>query len=138
MPNLNRVTLMGHLGRDPETRYTPNGKAVSNLSVATTDRYKDGDEWKETTEWHRITAWGKTAELSSQLHKGDSVYVEGKLQTRKWQDKEGNDRYTTEIIASTVWPLGKLAAEAKADTPAKADPAPSKGGFDDLESDVPF
>ena len=101
---LNKVMLIGNLGKDPEIRYTSGGDAVATLSLATTERWKDkSGEQKEQTEWHRVTAWGSLAEIMGKyLHKGSKVYIEGKLQTRKWQDKEGNDRYTTEIRADQL------------------------------------
>jgi single-strand DNA-binding protein len=109
MASVNKVIIVGNLGRDPETRYMPNGDAVCNIAVATTETWKDkhsGDK-KETTEWHRITFYRKLAEIAGQyLKKGSSCYVEGKLQTRKWTDKDGVERYTTEIIGDTMQMLG--------------------------------
>ena len=99
---LNKAMIIGHLGQDPEVRYTNNGDAVASLSVATSERWKDKatGEQKEHTEWHRVTAWGSLAEIMGKyLHKGSKVYIEGKLQTRKYQDQSGNDRWTTEIVA---------------------------------------
>ena len=97
---LNKVLIIGNLGKDPEVRYTSGGTQVCNFSVATTERWRDqGGQLQESTEWHRITAWGKLAEICGQyLRKGSKVYIEGKLQTRKWQDQSGQDRYTTEIV----------------------------------------
>src|SRR6476659_252643 len=108
MGSVNKVQLIGNLGRDAEMRYTPGGAAVATLNLATTDVFKDRQGQKqEATEWHRIVLWGKTAEsLSNYLTKGKQIYVEGKLQTRKWQDKDGNDRYTTEIRADRITLLG--------------------------------
>ena len=105
---VNRVTLIGNLGQDPETRNTQGGQTVCNLRVATTDKYKDRDgTWVDRTEWHTVTVWGKQAEACGQyLRKGKQVYVEGRLQTRKWQDKEGKDRYSTEVVADNVRFLG--------------------------------
>ena len=105
---VNKVILIGNLGQDPETRNTQGGQAVCNLRVATTDKYKDRDgTWVDRTEWHTVTVWGKQAEACGQyLHKGKQVYVEGRLQTRKWQDKEGKDRYSTEVVADNVRFLG--------------------------------
>ena len=108
MASINKVILIGNLGRDPELRYTQSGQAVANFSLATTDRFsnREGDR-QERTEWHRVTVWGKTAENCAQyLNKGRSVYVEGRLQTREWEDKEGQKRRTTEVIAQTVQFLG--------------------------------
>ncbi len=109
MASVNKVIIVGNLGRDPETRYMPNGEAVTNIAVATTESWKDKNtgEKKELTEWHRITFYRKLAEIAGQyLKKGSQIYVEGRLQTRKWQDKEGVERYTTEIIADTMQMLG--------------------------------
>lgn len=98
---LNKVMLIGNLGRDPEMRYTQGGAAVATLNIATTERWKDKDgQAQETTEWHRVIVWQKLAEIcGTYLHKGSKVYVEGRLQTRKWQDQNGNEKFTTEIIA---------------------------------------
>ncbi len=108
MASVNKVILVGNLGRDPELRYTPSGQAVANFSLATNESFTDkSGERQERTEWHRIVAWGKTAELCSQyLSKGRPVYIEGRLQTREWEDKEGIKRQTTEIVANTVQFLG--------------------------------
>ena len=108
MPALNRVTLIGNLGGDATLRYTNNGQAVSNLSLATTDKWRDaGGDLKEHTEWHRVTLWGKTAEsLNEYLTKGRQIYVEGRLQTREWEDKDGNKQRTTDIVARQVLLLG--------------------------------
>jgi len=108
MASVNKVILIGNLGRDPELRYTQGGQAVANFTLATNERFstKDGDK-QERTEWHRIVAWGRTGELCAQyLSKGRSVYIEGRLQTREWEDKEGQKRRTTEIVANTVQFLG--------------------------------
>jgi len=108
MASVNKVFLIGNLGRDPELRYTPSGQPVANFTLATTDNYtsKAGDR-EERTEWHRIVAWGKTAELCAQyLSKGRSVYIEGRLQTREWENKEGQKQRTTEVVANTVQFLG--------------------------------
>ena len=109
MASVNKVIIVGNLGRDPETRYMPNGEAVTNVAVATTESWKDksSGEKKELTEWHRITFYRKLAEIAGQyLKKGSQVYVEGRLQTRKWTDKDGVERYTTEIIADSMQMLG--------------------------------
>lgn len=108
MASLNKVILIGNLGKDPETRHMPMGSVVCNFSIATTDAWKDKEGQKhERTEWHNITMYGKLAEIAAQfLKKGSSVYVEGRLQTRKWQDKNGSDRYTTEIIVDQMQMLG--------------------------------
>ena len=106
--SVNKVILLGRLGNNPEIRYTPNGQAVANFSIATSESWNDKSGQKqERTEWHRIVVWAKLAELCGQyLAKGRQVYIEGKLQTRQWDDKEGNKRYTTEVVASTVQFLG--------------------------------
>lgn len=109
MASVNKVTLIGNLGRDPEVRYTPNGAAVCNVSIATTRNWKDknsGDKVEET-EWHRVVFYDRLAEIAGEyLKKGRSVYVEGRLKTRKWQDKDGKDNYTTEIVAEQMQLLG--------------------------------
>src|SRR3989339_642425 len=105
MASVNKVIIVGNLGRDPETRYLPSGEAVTNISIATTDTWKDKatGEKKEATEWHRVAFFGRLAEIAGEyLKKGSQVYVEGSLRTRKWQDKNGNDRYTTEVIANEM------------------------------------
>lgn len=109
MAGVNKVILVGNLGRDPELRYTKNGQAVANFSVATSESWqsRDGGGREERTEWHRVVAWAKTAELCAQyLSKGRTVYVEGQLRTREWEDREGNKRQTTEIHAQTVQFIG--------------------------------
>lgn len=111
MPSINKVILIGNLGRDPELRYTKSGQAVANFSLATSDSFTKDGQKEERTEWHRIVAWGKTAELCTQyLSKGRSVYIEGQLRTRDWEDKEGQKRSTTEIHAATVQFLGPRSA----------------------------
>lgn len=109
MASVNKVILIGNLGRDPELRFTQGGQAVCNFTIATTERFggRDGGAAQERTEWHRIVVWGKTAENCAQyLAKGRSVYIEGRLQTRDWEDKEGNKRRSTEVTANTVQFLG--------------------------------
>jgi single-strand DNA-binding protein len=153
MASVNKVILIGNLGRDPETRYMPDGGAVTNISVATTDAWKDkAGEKQEKTEWHRVAFFGKLAEIAGEyLKKGSQVYVEGRLQTRKWQDKDGNDKYTTEIVADRMQMLGSRQgmgggadreAPDREATPAKGagKPAAKAGGgkFDDFEDDIPF
>ncbi len=152
MASVNKVIIVGNLGRDPETRYLPSGEAVTNISVATTDTWKDkaSGEKKEATEWHRVSFFGRLAEIAGEyLKKGSQVYVEGSLRTRKWQDKEGKDRYTTEIRGDTMQMLGSRAgagearaapAEPRGEASAKAAPASKKpaGKFDDMEDDIPF
>ncbi|NYH97796.1 single-stranded DNA-binding protein [Cupriavidus plantarum] len=109
MASVNKVILVGNLGADPETRYMPSGDAVTNIRLATTDRYKDkqSGEFKEATEWHRIAFFGKLAEIAGQyLKKGSPVYIEGRIRTRKWQDQSGQDKYSTEIVADQMQMLG--------------------------------
>lgn len=107
--SVNKVILVGNLGKDPELRYTPSGAAVANFSIATSENFKDREGNRQTkTEWHNIVVWRQLAEICGKyLHKGRQVYIEGKLQTRKWQDRDGNDRYTTEIVADQMQMLGR-------------------------------
>jgi single-strand DNA-binding protein len=164
MASVNKVILVGNLGRDPETRYAPSGDAITNVTLATTDSWKDkaSGEKKEATEWHRVVFFGKLGEVAGQyLKKGRQIYVEGSLRTRKWTDKEGQERYTTEIVADEMKMLGtregsdsgagnssggsrpapgnangngnsRPPAQAPAAQPAGA------GGFDGFEDDIPF
>ncbi|HEX8012438.1 MAG TPA: single-stranded DNA-binding protein [Casimicrobiaceae bacterium] len=154
MASVNKVILVGNLGRDPETRYTTSGDAVTNIRVATTDTWKDKNgEKQEKTEWHTVVFFGRQAEIAGEyLKKGRQVYIEGRLQTRKWQDKDGQDRYTTEIIADRMQMLGSregggapaaadfaernAAAEPRA--AAKSGGAPAKKSVNDLDDDIPF
>jgi len=108
MASLNKVMLIGNLGKDPEVRYTQSGTAVASFSMATTEKFKSkAGEWEDRTEWHNVTVWGRLAEISGEyLSKGKPVYIEGRLQTRKWQDREGVDRYTTEVVAEKMQMLG--------------------------------
>jgi single-strand DNA-binding protein len=150
MASVNKVILIGNLGRDPEMRYMPSGDAIANLRIATTDTWKDKEGNKqEATEWHSVVFFGKQAEICGQyLKKGSSVYVEGSLRTRKWQDKEGNDRYTTEIRGDRMQMLGgRGGGMADYDAPAASDGAPRGGGakpaaggagYGDLDDDIPF
>ena len=153
MASVNKVILVGNLGRDPETRYTTGGEAVTNVSIATTDTWKDknGDK-QERTEWHRVAFFGKLAEIAGEyLKKGSQVYIEGRLQTRKWQDKDGQDKYTTEIVADRMQMLGSRSAagaggndlperERSPAATAGSAPrsAPAKKNVDDLDDDIPF
>jgi single-strand DNA-binding protein len=127
MASVNKVIVLGNLGRDPEVKFTPSGQAVCNFSVATTDKWDDKSGQKqERTEWHRIVVWGKLAELCGQyLKKGRQAYVEGRLQTREWQDKEGQKRTTTEIVAQAVQFLGGKGER----TEASAEPEPADTPF---------
>ncbi len=121
MASVNKVILVGNLGADPETRYLPSGDAVTNIRIATTDRYKDkqSNEFKEATEWHRIAFFGKLAEIAGQyLRKGSSVYIEGRIRTRKWQDQSGQDKYSTEIVADQMQMLGGRQGGQSADDDA--------------------
>jgi single-strand DNA-binding protein len=154
MASVNKVIIVGNLGRDPEVRYTPNGDSITNVTIATTDTWKDKatGEKKEATEWHRVVFFGKLAEIAGQyLKKGRQVYVEGALRTRKWQDKEGQERYTTEIVANEMKMLGSR--EGMSDAPPResgsgagsgggnrpaAAPQPACGNFNDFEDDIPF
>jgi single-strand DNA-binding protein len=154
MASVNKVILVGNLGADPETKYLPSGDAVTNIRLATTDRWKDkaSGEMKEATEWHRIAFFGRVAEIAGEyLKKGSQVYIEGRIRTRKWQDKDGQDRYSTEIVADTMQMLGARSgsgepreprAEAMGARPAEAKAASSAkkpaGKFDDMEDDIPF
>ena len=109
MASLNKVMLIGNLGKDPEVRYTTSGQAVASFNLATSEKYKNkqSGDWEEKTEWHRVTLWGKLAEIAGEyLVKGKTVYIEGRLQTRKWTDRDGNDRYTTEIVGDRMQMLG--------------------------------
>ena len=152
MASVNKVILVGNLGADPETRYTATGDAVCNVRLATTESWKDKNsgEKREITEWHRVVFYRKLAEIAGQyLKKGSQVYIEGRLKTRKWQDKDGQDRYTTEIEGTEMVMLGGrqgMGAPAQsggydsapndyAPAPAKNKPKPS---FDDLGDDIPF
>lgn len=151
MASVNKVILVGNLGADPEVRYLPNGDAVTNIRIATTESWKDKNtgEKKELTEWHRVVFYRKLAEIAGQyLKKGSQVYIEGRLRTRKWQGQDGQDRYSTEIEATEMQMLGRRegsgeassrepAARPTAARPAAA-PAPSNGGFSDIEDDIPF
>ncbi|HWP19174.1 MAG TPA: single-stranded DNA-binding protein [Burkholderiaceae bacterium] len=169
MASVNKVILIGNLGRDPEVRYTPNGSAVCNISLATTRNWKNRDsgERQEETEWHRVVFYDRLAEIAGEyLKKGRSVYVEGRLKTRKWQGQDGKDNYTTEIIAEQMQLLGsregmgggagggdeggysrepyeggggaRSERAAPASRPA-GKPAPkSSTGFDDMDDDIPF
>jgi single-strand DNA-binding protein len=162
MASVNKVIIVGNLGADPETRYLPSGEAVTNIRVATTDRWKDkaSGEMKEQTEWHRISFFGRLAEVSGEyLKKGSQVYVEGSLRTRKWQDKEsGQDRYSTEIRGDVMQMLGRREgggeprAAEMGERPDRSEPRAAAAGkpaattatkkpagkFDDMEDDIPF
>jgi single-strand DNA-binding protein len=152
MASVNKVIIVGNLGRDPETRYMPDGGAITNVSVATSFQWTDkaSGEKKEETEWHRVVFRAKLAEIAGEyLKKGSQVYVEGRLRTRKWQDKDGQDKYSTEIIADRMQMLGARAGSGEPrGEPQRAEerqpattPSPAKkpaGKFDDMEDDIPF
>jgi len=158
MASVNKVILVGNLGADPETRYMPNGDAVANIRLATTESWKDkaSGEKKEITEWHRVVFYRKLAEIVGQyLKKGSAVYVEGRIRTRKWQDKEGQERYTTEIEANEMQMLGGRSSGASssggeaeyggsmpsASAPAAqraSAPAKKAPSFEDMDDDIPF
>ncbi|MDR2875660.1 MAG: single-stranded DNA-binding protein [Methylobacillus sp.] len=161
MASVNKVILVGNLGRDPEMRYMPSGDALASFSIATTDTWKDKSGQKqERTEWHRISMFGKLAEIAGQyLKKGSPVYLEGRLQTRKWTDKEGQERQTTEIVADRMQMLGSRsggnafevmdddanqesprpsAPSQQAEPKPAAKPAGGGAGFDDFDDDIPF
>jgi single-strand DNA-binding protein len=153
---VNKVILVGNLGQDPQTRAMPSGKTVVNLRIATTDQWRDKQtgENKENTEWHTVVMFDRLAEIAAEyLRKGSQVYVEGKLRTRKWQDKEGNDRYSTEVVANEMQMLGgrgggggggggyeresgQRASGGQAASPAGA--APAGGSRDEFDDDIPF
>ncbi|SAL50888.1 single-strand binding protein [Caballeronia cordobensis] len=167
MASVNKVILVGNLGADPETRYLPSGDAVANIRLATTDRYKDkaSGEMKEQTEWHRVSFFGRLAEIVNEyLKKGSSVYIEGRIRTRKYTDQAGQERYSTEIVADQMQMLGgrstgdrsssdgfesqRPARQERSQQPRSSNPAPANrepqstshgggGGFDDMD-DIPF
>ena len=149
---VNKVTLIGNLGNDPEVRYSGNGNAVANISLATAESWRDKDsgEQQERTEWHRIVFFGRLAEIVSEyLHKGSQIYVEGRLQTNKWQDKEGNDRYTTQIVANEMQMLGSRGSastnqesvpqkESTPDSSPKQTQPLAESPVDEVDDDIPF
>ena len=153
MASVNKVILVGNLGADPETRYMPNGDAVANIRLATTESWKDkaSGEKREITEWHRVVFYRKLAEIAGQyLKKGSAVYIEGRIRTRKWQDKDGNDRYTTEIVADTMQMLGGRGQSGGEGSGAPSPRQQGNGGggsparrppssnMNDFEDDIPF
>ncbi|HMM47790.1 MAG TPA: single-stranded DNA-binding protein [Thiobacillaceae bacterium] len=155
MASVNKVILVGNLGRDPEMRYLPSGEAIANLAIATTDKYKDkSGQLVEQTEWHRVAFFGRTAEVCGQyLKKGSQIYVEGSIRTRKYTDKEGIERYSTEIRGDRMQMLGgrggstadmddggfSQAPPARSQSRGSAPAAqPASSGFDDLDDDIPF
>lgn len=152
--SVNKAILIGRLGKDPETRYMTSGEAVTNVSLATSENYKDkSGEKQERTEWHNLVFYRRLAEIAGEyLKKGSMIYVEGRIQTRKWQDKEGKDRYTTEIVVNEMTMLGSKSAgggsfevvENQSSAPARSAPAAkaaapaAKGSFDNFDDDIPF
>ena len=150
MAGINKVIIVGNLGKDPELRHTPQGQAVCNFSIATSESWNDkAGQKQERTEWHRVVVWGKLGELCSKyLQKGRQVYVEGKLQTRAWDDKDGQKRYTTEVVANTVQFLGSAAGASAsrsnndfAGGGTSADPFGAPPNFDEAaptSDDIPF
>ena len=148
MASVNRVILIGNIGKDPDIRHMPNGDAVANIGLATTESWKDkSGEKQEKTEWHKVAFFGKLAEIVGEYcKKGSAIYIEGRIQTRKWQDKEGQDRYTTEIIADRMQMLGGKTQEsgvtdeqmrnrkAAREVNKPSDP----GSFEDFQDDIPF
>lgn len=150
MGSLNKAMIIGNLGQDPDVRYTQSNTAVANMSVATTDRFKDSNgQWQERTEWHKVVAWGRLAEIAQQyLKKGSKVYFEGSIQTRSWEDKEGQKRYTTEIKASSMQMLDGKGGSGGGAPSGDQQPMSSAGsaesnnnydtGFDNQDDDLPF
>jgi single-strand DNA-binding protein len=142
---INKVILVGNLGADPETRYMPSGSAVTNLSIATSEQWKDkqSGEQKERTEWHKVVMFDRLAEIAAEyLRKGSQVYVEGKLQTRKWQDRDGNDRWTTEVRANEMQMLGGRggggSAPMSSGSGSGQSSAPPQPPADEFDDDIPF
>ena len=149
MASVNKVIIVGNLGRDPELRRMPSGDAMVNLSIATTDTWKDkGGERQEKTEWHRVVMFGRVAEVAEQyLKKGSQAYFEGRLQTRKWTDKEGQDKYTTEVVADRMQMLGSRSGggggdysggQQSSNKASESGAGEFSGGLYDLEDDIPF
>lgn len=140
MRGVNKVILIGNLGKDPEVRYTESGQAIANITLATSETWKDKNtgNQKEQTEWHRVVFFRRLAEIAGEyLKKGSKVYIEGKLQTRKWQDKDGQDRYTTEIVANEMQMLGSVSNSPRNETqPDLSSAGETQGG--DFDDDIPF
>ena len=144
---INKVILVGNLGREPETRFTPDGLAVTNLALATSESWKDKQtgQVQERTEWHRVVLYARLAEIASEyLKKGSKIYIEGKLRTNKWQDKSGNDRYTTEIIAGELQMLDSRGGSSNSNFSPRQDESPTNNqqqtsmASDDFDDDIPF
>ncbi len=147
MASLNKVMLIGNLGKDPEVRYTTSGAAVASFSLATSERFKNRNgEWEERTEWHNVTLWGRQAEVAGEyLAKGKTVYIEGRLQTRKWQDRDGRDRYTTEVVGERMQMLGGKGDGGGRQGAGRVSEEPGSGGSAGFEEppfnpddDIPF
>ncbi|MCR9132278.1 MAG: single-stranded DNA-binding protein [bacterium] len=153
MSSLNKVMLIGRLGQDPEVRYTQSNTAVATLNMATSERYKDGNgEIQEKTEWHRVVAWGRLAEICQQyLHKGSLIYIEGPLQTRQWEDNQGQKRYTTEVKALQMTMLDSRGSgnnsgqqnqnqnqQVQNQKPQMSSATPIDSSFDNMDDDLPF
>ena len=139
---VNKVILIGNLGADPDTRYMPSGSAVTNIRIATSESWKDrqSGEQQERTEWHNVAFFDRLAEVAAEyLRKGSQVYVEGRLRTRKWQDRQGNDRYTTEIVAKEMEMLGgRSGASAPASAPKPPEAVSEPAGAEAFDDDIPF
>jgi len=140
---INKAILVGNLGRDPEIRYTASGMAVANFTIATSERWKDktSGEMQERTEWHRIVAWGKLGEICGEyLSKGKQVYIEGRIQTRQWEDKDGNKRYTTEIVANEMKMLGSRdsGGEQRSTGPSAIPEYSGPPLAEDKDDEIPF
>ncbi|MFC1891537.1 single-stranded DNA-binding protein [Thermodesulfobacteriota bacterium] len=141
MASVNKVIVLGNLGAEPEIRYTPSGTAVANFTLATTEQWKGKDgEKNEKTEWHRIVAWARLGEICGEyLHKGSSVYIEGRLQTRAWDDRDGNKRYTTEIVAQNMQMLGSPGSQRKDGQAATQEERyPTEEPVSIPDDDIPF
>ena len=143
MAGVNKVIVVGRLGSDPDTRYMPSGSAVTNVSVATSESWKDKEtgEKQEKTEWHRVVFFNRLAEIASEyLKKGSQIYVEGRLQTRKWEDKEGNEKWTTEIVANQMQMLGERMSSGSSSNDRAPAQNTNKNDFvnDDFDDDIPF
>jgi len=141
MASVNKVILVGNLGRDSETRYSTDGAAITNVSIATTDTWKDkaSSEKQERTEWHRVVFFNRLAEIAGKyLKKGSQVYIEGALRTRKWQDKDGKERYTTEIVAEKMQMLNGRPDKPHENDAHKNTQDKPRGKIEDMENDIPF
>lgn len=139
MAGVNKVILIGRLGAEPEVRYTPGGAAVANFRIATSEEWKDKEtgEKQERTEWHRIVAWRRLGEICGEyLHKGSQVYIEGRLQTREWEDRDGNKRFTTEVVAANMQMLGRPEKEGRAESLEETYPVEEPVSIPD--DDIPF